>query len=425
MGKLRLALIAPGPNHTPVLTRSGQILLFAVAVALIILRRPDAILNPQFWAEDGVLWYADPYNVGIIRSLTGAIAQFLPLTAAPLLFNTVAIVIQALPVTVFLSSRFADRFPALWARSAFAFVYLALPNSSEVHANLTNAKWHLALLAFLVVLARPAASLGWRVFDVGVVMLCSVSGPFALFLVPILAFGYRHSLRSWRGLLIGLLAVGALVQGLSLMTQGGEVRSTVPLGASFEGFVRIVSGQVFLAGAVGRWGYSELLSLPGFGYLAMAVFVLGSMAFAWALVQGPLELRLLVFFASLILASALIAPMASLNPEDRQWHVLTSPGAVGRYWLFPMLAFICVILWAAGQGAKSKAGSVAARAAQLALLAILVGMVLDWRQPRYTDFSFSDWAHRVEEAAVGEKVKIPINPGGWTFTLTKRERLRW
>jgi hypothetical protein len=336
----------------------------------------------------------------------------------------VAIVLQALPVNVFLSSRFADRYPALWARSAFAFVYLALPNSYEVHANLTNAKWHLALLAFIVVVAHPAVRLGWRVFDVSVVMLCSVSGPFALFLVPVLAFGYRHTLRSWRGLLIGLLAIGAVAQGLSLTMQGG-VRSPVLLGASFEGFVRIVSGQVFLGALVGRRGYAELLSLPGFRYLAMAVFVLGSIGVAWALAKGPRELRLFVFFASLVLAAALVDPMASLNPEVRQWHVRPIPGALGRYWLFPTLAFACVILWAAWQGAKSKSGSVAVRAARLALLVMLVGVVLDWLHPRYTDFDFSYWVHRVEEAAVGEKVEIPINPDGWTFTLIKRERLRW
>ena len=66
---IRLVLVAPGPDHAPVLTRTGQILVFGTAVALIILRRPDAILNPQFWAEDGVLWYANAYNLGIVRSL--------------------------------------------------------------------------------------------------------------------------------------------------------------------------------------------------------------------------------------------------------------------------------------------------------------------------------------------------------------------
>ena len=187
-----------------------------------------------------------------------------------------AIGLQALSVTVFLSARFGDRFPTLWARSAFAFVYLALPNSWEVHANLMNGKWHLALLAFIVILARPVASLGWRIFDVSVIMLCSVSGPFGLFLVPVLAFGYRGSLRSWRGLLIGLLTLGEGVQGISLLTQGGEGRSPVPLGGSFEGFVRIVSEQVFLGAIVGEQGYAGLIAFPGFGYLAMVVFVLGS-----------------------------------------------------------------------------------------------------------------------------------------------------
>ena len=73
MRNIRLALVAPGPDHTPVLARTGQILVFGTAVALIIVRRPDAILNVQFWAEDGVLWYASAYNLGldIIRLCAG------------------------------------------------------------------------------------------------------------------------------------------------------------------------------------------------------------------------------------------------------------------------------------------------------------------------------------------------------------------
>ena len=46
-----------------------HIILFTLAFIVIISRRPDAILNPQFWAEDGSVFYAQAYNKGIINSL--------------------------------------------------------------------------------------------------------------------------------------------------------------------------------------------------------------------------------------------------------------------------------------------------------------------------------------------------------------------
>src|SRR5439155_14577916 len=41
-----------------------QLVVFALGFAIVVARRPDAISNPQFWAEDGKFWYADAYNTG-------------------------------------------------------------------------------------------------------------------------------------------------------------------------------------------------------------------------------------------------------------------------------------------------------------------------------------------------------------------------
>ncbi len=44
----------------------GYALVFLV---LILSHRPDSLILPSFWAEDGVFWYADAYRVGL-ESLT-------------------------------------------------------------------------------------------------------------------------------------------------------------------------------------------------------------------------------------------------------------------------------------------------------------------------------------------------------------------
>src|SRR5258708_12821630 len=41
-----------------------HIAYFAGSFLILFSRRPDAILNPQFYAEDGTYWYADAYHFG-------------------------------------------------------------------------------------------------------------------------------------------------------------------------------------------------------------------------------------------------------------------------------------------------------------------------------------------------------------------------
>jgi len=51
--------------------------LFLIAFILIISRRIDIILNPQFWAEDGVVWYQQAYNLGILKTFFVAQSGYL------------------------------------------------------------------------------------------------------------------------------------------------------------------------------------------------------------------------------------------------------------------------------------------------------------------------------------------------------------
>src|SRR5262245_40181948 len=102
-------------------------LVFAGSFLIIVWRRPQAIFLPQFWAEDGRVWYAEAYNYGIIYSLTDSeagyfqtisrlvalFAQAFPLEYAPLIFNLSAISIHALIAVFIVSSRTAHLVPKL------------------------------------------------------------------------------------------------------------------------------------------------------------------------------------------------------------------------------------------------------------------------------------------------------------------------
>src|SRR5258707_11015955 len=101
------ALINPG--YQRFLALSGMIFL------LLVLRRPDAITNPQFWAEDGPVFFFGQishtglsalmvpyagYLLGVPR-LVAAFAALFPASSAPLIFNLFALAIAAFCCSLF------------------------------------------------------------------------------------------------------------------------------------------------------------------------------------------------------------------------------------------------------------------------------------------------------------------------------------
>ncbi|HLY97229.1 MAG TPA: hypothetical protein VKO66_08410, partial [Sideroxyarcus sp.] len=85
----------------------AQLAAFLIGFALVISHRPDAVWNPQFWAEDAVIYYLRAYELGwralalpvagylgVMPQLVAVAVQALPLALAPLAMNLVAIALE-------------------------------------------------------------------------------------------------------------------------------------------------------------------------------------------------------------------------------------------------------------------------------------------------------------------------------------------
>lgn len=420
MGKLRGESVTLNPD------RRFYVLLFVVAFAIIVLRRPDAVLNPQFWAEDGAFLYADAYNKGIIIPLLSsrvgylsafprmiaAFSQLFPLSCAPLLFNLSAIIIKAIPVALIVSSRFSVLIPDLRIRIFLSFLYLNLPNSWEIHANLINTSTHLALLSFMVLSATPNSQPLWRLFDAVVILLSGLSGPFCIILTPISALFLFFRRDKMSFIFFLLMGTCALIQGAFYMMD--DTRPHMPLGATPELFFKILSSQVFLGALIGQRGL-HLISHLSTLYSALVIIfaIIGFAALINALLKAPLELRLFILYAFLLFIAALYTPV--VNKTTPQWPPLLIPGVGGRYWFIPMLAFTSVLVWLL----RRSSSRISKMLASLAFLIMIAGIIMDWRHPAFTDFNFKEHAYRFESTPIGTKAAIPINPPGWTMTLTR------
>jgi hypothetical protein len=406
--------------------------LTLLSFAAVVSRRPDALFHPQFWAEDGAVWYQQAYNWGWFNALTlphsgyyqtisratAAFALLFPLRAAPAIFNLVAIAVQILPVWFLHTSRFDRLVPGVWMRLLLSFLYLALPNTCEINANLTNAQWHLGLVACMVILAEPGSLGRWKAFDLGVLALSGLSGPFCILLLPTAALAWYHTRQRWSLTLFGLDIITSAIQGYSLISTMISTRLATSLGASPVTFSRVVGGQVFLGALLGRANYEQFYREPWWNpgtvapVLVTAVGGLVVMYVAW---NSNLTLRLFMLFCTITLLAAMASPVVSTT--EAQWPIMAIPGAGGRYYFLPMLAWVVSLVWLVWSKHRHRLLMVFG----IAMLAVLgaIGIWDDWVYPRFVDYQFRTYARQFDRAAAGASVTIPINPQ-WTMELHKR-----
>lgn len=407
-----------------------DVLWYVLAVALIASRRPDGLVNPQFWAEDGTVWFAQAYNQGPLSALltpwTGYVQSFsrlvaaasllVPFRHAPLVFNVAAVLAQALAPFFLASSRFASILPDRRLRLLAALLWIGAPNGFEIQSNVTNVQTHLALLSLLVVVADVAPTRAWATFDVLALLLGGLSGPTCVLLVPVAALAWWWDRRPRRLVLLATLLVPAAVQATVYLVTGGAGRETSELGATPLRLLQILGGQVFLAGIIGAKGYAELLHRGGALFpVAVLVAGVGGLALTtralWVSRSAPL--RLLCLFASLALAAALSGPALDAVPR---WEGMKLPYVGGRYYAPPILAWLAVLLWAACADPVTHVKQLA----RLALAAVLlIGMPLDWVVPARPDLEFARHAERFEHRLPGKTIGIPIPPAGWKMRLHK------
>lgn len=408
-------------------------IVFLCAVALVISRRPDAVTNPQFFGEDG-FWFAKVHDDGPLGALLAAnpnrgyfyavpmlgacLGMLLPLLYAPLMMNGIAIVIMAAPAVVVCSSRFAAAVPPLWGRAAIALLYIALPNTWGLIGSAITSQWYHGALGLAIVLATPSERVAWRIFDVVALLLLGLSGPIALFLVPVIALKWWMQRESWMIPLFGIAAVTSAIQVVSTILR--EPSSTIPveIGATPIAFLKLMAVRILYAVTLGEartleivtgepslWTNTATVALAGLVVLSVLAVA------AW---KGPLELKLVLVFTVLITAGSLAGPMP-LAYTQPYWEVLARPGAGNRYFFFPVLALLIALLWAATRPL------LVARIAGIAALAVacIGGIRLDWREAPHRDFNYPSFVRQYEMAAPGERVQIP-HPPNVGLVITKR-----
>lgn len=407
--------------------------LFFVCFLLLYSRRPDAVLNAQFYAEDGARWYRDAYELGwrclvipetgylqTVSRLIALFALLFPFVFAPLVMNLFALSLQILPVNLFLSRRF-DGIP-VFARLLGSLLYLGLPNSIEIHANTTNIQWHLGLVCLLIHLGKTPQSKFWNVIDVCALALLAFDSPLAFVLLPIAAMVWKREPSRARLVHLTALMPGAIVQGLVLFLSHTHGRESATIGASATRLVGILGGQVFLSSVAGARTLA-LLFISGdrrvLLCLQVAAMLIGIGMMLASLRGAFYPVRLFLLFAAGVLVLALSHPIAGPDLNFPQWEYLQLPGRSSRYYFFPILAFY-LALFSLVLRREQGPNRIFRYLAIAILCAVPIGVWRDWNYPRYPDLHFNEYAQEFERAKPGTSFTIPIVPAGWQMQVVKR-----
>ena len=402
------------------LSPRGLLIAFALVLLALFSRMPSLFLHPQFYAEDGAVWYSQAYNLHWLRSLevqqagylqtlprlVVGVVLFFPMLWAPLLMNLAGAIVQALPVTALLSRRCSTWGP-MHLRLLMAVAYVGIPNVPEIHIVLTNSMWHLVVLQLFIAFGTPPRTTLARISDFILFFIGAISGPFCmLMIVPVaLHWWLRRERRTL--VILAVMFVGSIIQ--AILVHLHPRAPGMPLGAGLVPFMRLLGGSIFTGAMAGLHVRAPFRPVP-----VLLIATLGGLTvIAWGLQRAPLALRLYALFAAITLAASLKDPLI-YGPLPR-WSLLAYD--VGcRYWFYPALLFLWSAIWCF----LRKDFPLARYAGSAVLLVLICGMARNWSYGHWPNSQYSLYVERFQHAKHGEEVIIPIYPEGWKVDLIKR-----
>ena len=344
---------------------TAYLAVIAWLVLLAILRRPEALLSPAFFADDARLYTEALAGAGLLTPYAGYLVVLqravmaLPVAPAhaPLVGN-----LMALAVVAFVVALLVVRLRQPWLAGAFVL----LPGTWWVLGTMVDIQWVIGVY-LLIVAATP------RKWDLPFVVVAGLQGPIGLLLLPL--FAARWWVKRDSGPILAALAVTAALQVAVLL---GFPRN---VSADHSEILQAIAMRGFVVPVVGTSALSIWLAIPIAVLLALIVRRLGwwgaGLAFAW-----------LAFMA----AGTLYSPY----PSHTIWSDLP---LTERHFYLPGVAVTATIVL----GVQRRMPAAYALGALL-----LFGMVADFRLPPIQ----GDWAR--DSACIGgpEPCSVPVFGGG-------------
>lgn len=393
---------ASDPGSSPLVAGAGPVTLLAlVAGVLLFTRRPDQFMRPQFWAEDGAVFFQQaaldgwtclwrPYH-GYLHGVPRVVA--LACHGLPWEWTPAAYVLAAAAGTLYVVVRTAAaRLPPTMAGFGAAAI-LAVPHNGEVWLNLCC--FHFIAATLLAVnLLEPAPvtrAEQWR--RAVEVVTAGLSGPEICLAAPFLllrGWAWRRERFAVPVVLGGLAAAG--VQMVALLSSAQQARIAAA-GLPHHGFLPAALGCLQVFAPAGLPAAVVAGAAVGFVVL-LALLTLGC----------PTAVRWRVLS---LIAGALLVVLAA----RRMWNDWPSI-LIGTRFIYLGAVLVALAVGCVGAGARRP---LARAGVGLLALILLAFSVRHWQSFLPADYR---WADQVRAARAGRRSEFVIPPG-WHFPVPR------
>lgn len=396
-------------------SRDKLLLLFGITTIIMFIRKTDSIIHPQFWAEDGTVFFLQQYNQGVsalfepyagyLHVVPRLIAlfsdSFFPYSAAPYVYNYSSLFLTLLVIANIFSSRLIMNNKFLLVLS----VVLVPHYRNQVFLNITNLQWILAILIIVTLLKeQPHPKYGnvhvQRIVDFTVIICCGLTGPFIIFLLPFFVWKCFRA-RNYHSYSI-VMAVIAVASIQLLFIINDVPLSSGAVAQNYE-YARVVGqklfGNLFL-------GISIPYEINAYFLCSLLLFLIVFIAYLsvdYDKNRSFVIVVLLGFFFAILLATL---NKFKLNPGG-----IIPPGAGPRYFYLPYVMIVWSLIICLDQKKIWKSILV-----KLLLIVILISsLASEFHSNPFIDY---DWQSYSKLIGKEQNLTIPINPKGWFINIS-------
>lgn len=423
MKNLKLSYYTEGINRKIENSQTFRFVLVTLFIILFLLRIPDLVLKPQFWAEDGSVFFREANCLGaesffttyqgyyhLVPRLTAYIASHIDQLYAPAIYCGTALFLTAVVLYLVLSPRLMLPYKPL-----LALLIVIIPNGAEVYGNITNTQWYLAIGLLIIFIFKPSDIKRNLIIELLFVLVAGLTGPFILLIIPVMALllwvNRAMPLARRRIILLTVAACAtASLQAYALLKFGVNGPERVSgTNLQFIDYLSAISVIIFghvivpyLVAINSVFNFERILASSSLFYTSVVSIALVVALILSSLFRGKylVEKTVFAYFGTVILVSTLYKWRNALNG-------LFSFEGNDRYFFIPgiMLSWLLVLM------IKDRIAKYAA----VALLSLLiVSSMFYYRRTPLNDYN---WPYWINKAKVDVQTIIPINPAGWSINM--------
>lgn len=411
----------------------GPIGAFLIVAAVLILRRPDAVTNPQFWAEDAVIFFSNAFHCSSPATLIrdyGGYYHLVPRVVAyvsvrllepewiPLSYNVVTILGCTTSIWLFTLRRFRFLIGSDWVRLGASCFFAGMHPSFELVTNLTNLHWWLTA-GCLLALFMPTYSRLEAAAVAGLQVLTGLSSPWPVLLAPLAAVVLFLKPRRCRVVALSLIAAVTLNSlSVQLFVERKPMNLSVPTLQTGLDILHAAAACLFWGKSPALWLVSQSHALS----LWLVAGVLGALALAIAATQPARSIRnilILTVMAYLLFAWSVLPPLLRELPAWISMDLLK--GFHGRFLFLPFAGLVFLVAVLCDRGLAS--GRLPARLVVFVSVALVTCCAYFFgvrQDPTYKDHR---WREQVAQArAAGWNGDFLVNPDGWSLRFDSNQR---